>query len=111
MNLIMDEIYKELISGVRKPKKNKIGIFMCGTAGAGKTTYHKKYVEEMGLKTTYVLLNLDNIWAATKRADSKTILDYAISKTIEDGYSFYHEGTCKSPDTILPKVEEAKKNE
>lgn len=106
----MEEIYKDLTSGVRKPTKNKVGIFMCGTSGAGKTTNRAKYLEDMGLKTTHVLLNLDNIWAISQHEDARAIFKQIILKTIEDGYSFYYEGTCRSPGYILPKMQEAKKN-
>ena len=106
----MDQIYEDLTTGVRKPTKNKVGIFMCGTSGAGKTVNRDKYLEDMGLKTTYVLLNLDNIWAISQHEDARAIFKQIILKTIEDGYSFYYEGTCRSPGYIVPKMQEAKKN-
>jgi predicted ABC-type ATPase len=105
----MDEIYTELKKGVRKPK-NKTAIFLCGTAGSGKTSNRLRYIEDMGLKTTFILLQLDHIWNLTHRADSINILDDIMEKTIEDGYSFYYEGTCRIPEYIIPKIEKAKKN-
>lgn len=106
----MDEIYKDITKGVRRPTKHKIGIFICGTSGSGKTTNREKYIQDMGLKTTYVLLNLDNIWAISQKENARNIFKQLIFETIEDGYSFYYEGTCRSPSYIIPKMQEAKKN-
>jgi predicted ABC-type ATPase len=83
---------------------------MCGTSGSGKTSNRAKFLDDMGIKTTYVLLNLDNVWEISKHEDARDIFKQIILKTIDDGYSFYYEGTCRSPKYILPKLEQAKKN-
>jgi predicted ABC-type ATPase len=106
----MDTIYNQLTKGVRKPVKHKIGVCMCGTSGSGKTSNRDKFLDDMGIKTTYVLLNLDNVWEISKHEDARDIFKQIIVKTIDDGYSFYYEGTCRSPKYILPKLEQAKKN-
>ena len=106
----MDTIYSQLTKGVRKPVKHKIGVCMCGTSGAGKTSNRDKFLDDMGIKTTYVLLNLDNLWEISKSENVSDIFNQVIAKTIDDGYSFYYEGTCRYPNYVLPKLEQAKKN-
>lgn len=103
----MEEVYGLLTKGVRKPKY-KVAIFMCGVSGSGKSRFHNQYLKEMGLRTTHVFLNLDHVWSLTKHSQSRTILDELIAKTVDDGYSFFYEGTCRSPKYILPKMYTAK---
>lgn len=103
----MESTYELLKKGVRKPK-HKQAIFMCGVSGAGKSTFHDQYLKDMGLRTTHIFLNLDHIWSLTKHSESRDIFKQLIFKTIEDGYSFYYEGTCRSPKYIVPKMELAK---
>jgi predicted ABC-type ATPase len=104
-----EEIYEQITKGVRKPK-NKVGVFVCGPSGSGKSSNKKTYIEDVGLKTTYVYLNLDDVWNVTKSSDSISMFRNIVYKTIEDGYSFYHEGTCRFSQAILSRVKLSKEN-
>jgi predicted ABC-type ATPase len=104
----MEEIYKFLTKGVRKPTKNKIGIFVCGAAGSGKSKFKHKYIEDIGLTTTYVFLNIDDVWVYTKGENTSDVFKNIVSKTINDGYSFYYEGTCRYPDRTIEQIKHAK---
>uniref|UniRef100_A0A6C0JW16 Zeta toxin domain-containing protein n=1 Tax=viral metagenome TaxID=1070528 RepID=A0A6C0JW16_9ZZZZ len=88
------EYYKTLIHGLRKPRR-KLAVFMCGSPGAGKTTYREKHRQDMHIPSNVVVLNLDDIYARTKSYKSKDILNFCMMKAAEDGYSIYYEGTCR----------------
>lgn len=105
MNLIMDEIYEELIKGVRKPK-HKIALFLCGAAGSGKTTTLNTFLDDAKLNTTFVMLNIDQIRPkiGTQEA-SVSIFHDLILNTIEDGYSFLYDGTCRDKSNILKRID------
>lgn len=104
----MEETYKKLTNGVRKPTKNKIGVFVCGGSGAGKTMNRQKYIKDIGLRTSYVLLNVDDLREYFKYEESRTIFIELVPKVIEDGYSFYYEGTCRYPSKSLIEMKFAK---
>ena len=99
-----DQIYESLIRGVRKPKHKK-AIFMCGAAGVGKTTTQSKFLKDAGIGTTYVTLNIDNIRPLVGSQDKATAMfPKLIDRTIEDGYSFLYDGTCRNKGQILRRM-------
>lgn len=104
----MDQIYKEITKGIRKPK-NKIAIFLCGASGSGKTTMLPKFLNDIKMKTTFVTLNIDQIrpLVGTQEA-TRPVFQELIDETIKDGYSFLYDGTCRDKNNITRRVRELK---
>ena len=104
----MDQIYKEITKGIRKPK-NKIAIFLCGASGSGKTTTMDKFLNDIKMKTTFVTLNIDQIrpLVGTQEA-TRPVFQQLIDETIKDGYSFLYDGTCRDKNNITRRVRELK---
>jgi predicted ABC-type ATPase len=97
-----DSIYADLIKGVRKPTKHKVALLSCGASGAGKTTSRKRFIEDSGMTTTFVTLNLDDYWKySINRHDVRVLYRRLVTRTIEDGYSFLFDATCRyTPDVV-----------
>jgi predicted ABC-type ATPase len=97
-----DKLYEELTKGVRKPTKHKVALLSCGASGSGKTTSRKKFIQDAGMTTTFVVLNIDDYWKyVTDRNVARSLYSSFITRTIEDGYSFLFDATCRyTPDTI-----------
>ena len=103
------EIYKSLIKGVRKPKKHKKALFICGSAGTGKTTSKSTFIEDAGIKTTYVYLNVDKVWDMMgKTGDVLPTYNKVIEKVITAGYSFMYDGTCRNFQNVHLLMEYSK---
>lgn len=94
-----EEVYKKLTEKARKPTKNKLALFMCGSSGTGKTTTRYKFLNDAKIKTSFVYLNLDNI-KEVGREEARRILNYSLKRTIEDGYSIFYDGTCRNKSDI-----------
>ena len=104
----MDTIYKDLIKGVRKPK-HKVAMFLCGAAGSGKTTTRDLFLKDAGVKTTYVTLNIDDIRSQVGTQDeTRKVFVNLIDQTLEDGYSFLYDGTCRDRKNTGMRIKEAK---
>lgn len=104
----MDSIYNELTKGVRKPK-HKIALFLCGAAGTGKTTLLTTFLDDVRMKTTFVTLNIDHIRPVIGTQDAaRTVFQHLIDRTIEDGYSFLYDGTCRDRSNILRRMKDLK---
>ena len=106
----MDEIYNTLTNGVHKPKKYKLALFLCGSSGTGKTTSKYKFIKDAELTTTFVTLNIDDIWKLTQDKNVKVLFNALIEKTMEDGYSFLFDGTCRDPVYVKHLMSEAKRH-
>lgn len=105
----MDQIYRDLTKGIRKPK-NKIALFLCGAAGSGKTTAHDMFLKDAKMKSTFVTLNIDMIRPLIGSQEAtRPVFQDLINKTIEDGYSFLYDGTCRDKNTITQRIQELKK--
>jgi len=99
-----DQIYASLIKGVRKPK-HKRALFLCGAAGTGKTTTRNKFIHDANLKTTYVMLNFDEIWIQLRNhSNTSEIYERIVKRVISEGYSFVYDGTCRRTHTILNRM-------
>ena len=106
----MDEIYKELTKGVRRPK-NKVAIFLCGAAGSGKTTSRDMFLKDAGINTTFVTLNIDDIRPKVGSQEAaRGVFVKLIDQTIKDGYSFLYDGTCRDRKNTVTRIKEAKNN-
>lgn len=104
----MDQIYKEITKGVRRPK-HKVALFLCGAAGSGKTTIRSVFLQDAGMKTTFVTLNIDEIRPIVGSQEAaRTVFQQLIDQTISDGYSFLYDGTCRDRGTILGRMKELK---
>jgi dephospho-CoA kinase len=104
-----EEIYKSLVKGVRKPKKHKKALFICGSSGTGKTASKGKFVEDAGIKTTYVYLNIDKVWDMMgKKGDVSPTYNKIIEKVISAGYSFMYDGTCRNFQNVHLLMEYSK---
>lgn len=104
----MDPIYHKITKGVRKPK-NKVALFLCGAAGSGKTTTQNIFLDDAKMKTTFVTLNIDTIRPLVGSQEAtRPIFQELIDKTIEDGYSFLYDGTCRDKNNITRRIRELK---
>lgn len=97
------------MESVRRSKK-KTALFLCGTAGSGKTTIKTKFLEDTKTKG-HVYLNIDEIRPIVgSQEKARVVFAELVDKTIEDGYSFLHDSTCRDKGTMLQRMENAKKN-
>lgn len=93
-----DELYAQLIKGVRKPTKNKVALLSCGASGTGKTASRTRFIRDSGMRATFVMLNQDNYW---KYNDARALYKKLFMRTIDDGYSFLFDGTCRNVGDII----------
>lgn len=106
-----ESIYHQLTKGVHKPKKNKIAVFLCGSSGTGKTTTKQKILKDVGINGTFVDLNIDRITQIIgSREDAFQMYGKLIRRTIEDGYSFLYDGTCRDKGSMLRRIFLVKQN-
>jgi predicted ABC-type ATPase len=101
----MDDLYKEITKGVRR-SKNKVALFLCGAAGSGKTSSKEQFLKDVGMKTTFVTLNIDDIRPRIQSNESiRDVFNSLIDQTIEDGYSFLYDGTCRDKTNINQRIQ------
>lgn len=104
----MEEIYKSLTKGIRKPK-NKIALFLCGAAGSGKTTSRSKFLDDVNMKTTFVTLNIDEIRPLIGSQEAaREVFGKLTDKAIEDGYSLLYDATCRDRSNIIARMKQLK---
>jgi predicted ABC-type ATPase len=104
----MEEIYQSLTKGIRKPK-NKIALFLCGAAGSGKTTSRSKFLDDVGMKTTFVTLNIDDIRPIVgSQQAARQVFGELTDKVIEDGYSLLYDATCRDRSNIIARMKQLK---
>ena len=104
----MDSLYKALTKGVRKPKR-KIALFLCGAAGSGKTTTRDMFLNDAKIQTSFVTLNIDQIRPTIGSQEAaRPVFQHLIDRTIEDGYSFLYDGTCRDKNNITRRIRELK---
>lgn len=105
----MEEIYKDLTKGIRKPK-HKVAMFLCGAAGSGKTTSRHIFLKDANIKTTFVTLNIDTIRPKIGSQEAaRPVFQSLIDRTIEDGYSFFYDGTCRDRNDMVRRIQTLKK--
>jgi predicted ABC-type ATPase len=104
----MDEIYKSLTKGVRKPKQ-KVALFLCGAAGSGKTTSRSTFLDDAQMKTTFVTLNIDEVRpiVGTQELARKVFVEL-VDKAIDDGYSILYDATCRDKSNIVARMKQLK---
>lgn len=102
-----EKVYERMIQTAHKPKKHKIAVFVCGASGTGKTTMRYKFLRDAKIKTSFVYLNLDDI-KEVGREEARTILDYAIVRAIDDGYSIFYDGTCRNKQFMQKLIKHLK---
>jgi predicted ABC-type ATPase len=96
-----DELYARITKGVRKPTKNKVALLSCGASGTGKTTSRTRFIRDSGMRSTFVTLNLDDYWKHAKsQNEARALYRKLFMRTIDDGYSFLFDGTCRNVDDI-----------
>lgn len=101
----MDDLYKEITKGVRR-SKNKVALFLCGAAGSGKTSSKEQFLKDAGIKTTFVTLNIDEIRPRVGTHEAtKTVFNSLVDQTIEDGYSFLYDGTCRDKISMNQRIQ------
>jgi predicted ABC-type ATPase len=104
----MDQIYHDLTKGVRRPK-HKIALFLCGAAGSGKTSSREMFLKDAKIQTTFVTLNIDAIRPLVGSQEAtRPVFQDLIDKTIQDGYSFLYDGTCRDKNNITRRIRELK---
>lgn len=102
-----DKIYSRITAGVSKPKKNKLAIFICGGSGTGKTTTRHKFLRDAKIKTTFVYLNLDDIMELGLE-EARRVLLVLTNRVVQDGYSFFYDGTCRNKQLTLDVMKNLK---
>lgn len=103
-----EEIYKSLTKGVRRPK-HKVAMFMCGAAGTGKTSMRETFLKDIGMKSSFVYLNIDDIRKHVKsQEEAQVFIKKLVSRTVDDGYSLMWDATCRNKSAILPAMESMK---
>lgn len=90
-----DQVYQRITEKVRKPKKHKLAIFICGASGTGKTSMRYKLLNDAKIKTSFVYLNLDDI-KEVGLEEARSIFNHSLMKAIDDGYSIFYDGTCRN---------------
>ena len=101
---IMEEIYSHLTKGVRKPK-HKVAIFLCGASGTGKTTSRSTVLKDVGLTTTYVYVNIDEIRPIVGLQETaRPIVTQVVRQAREDGYSVVWDATCRNTGDIISEM-------
>ena len=101
---VMEEIYSRLTKGVRKPK-HKVALFLCGASGTGKTTSRQTILDDIGLKTTYVYVNIDEIRPIVGLQETaRPIVTQVVHKARDDGYSVVWDATCRNTKDILSEM-------
>jgi len=105
----MEEYFTTLIKNVRKPK-HKVALFLCGAAGTGKTSSKTQFLKDVGQTTSYVNLNIDDLYVQMgKRGNFTKTFDFILHRTIEEGYSFLYDKTCRQfneVDTLMKHLKE-----
>jgi predicted kinase len=102
----MEEIYSSLVKGVRKPIKHKVALFLCGAAGTGKTTSKYKFLYDSKIRTSFVVLNVDDMRELVgSQEKARSALSYATERVIKEGYSFLYDGTCRDKTNVLKMME------
>lgn len=102
----MDELYESLIKGVRK-SKHKVALFLCGTAGSGKTSSLQHILRDVKLTTTYVYINVDLFRDKVKNYYDVQELAY---RAMKDGYSIVWDKTCRNTGDTMREIQEFKKH-
>jgi predicted ABC-type ATPase len=106
-----EELFKRLTATARRPTKHKLAIFSCGASGVGKTEGKESFLKDAGIKTSYVYINVDKIRLLTgDHTTAQKMLAYVVKKTIDEGYSFLWDATCRNLKTIPEAMRNAKKN-
>jgi predicted kinase len=105
----MEEIYSSLVKGVRKPTKHKVALFLCGAAGTGKTTSKYKFLYDSKIRTSFVVLNVDDMREIVgSQEKARSVLSYVTERAIKEGYSFLYDGTCRDKTNVLKMMEHVK---
>jgi predicted ABC-type ATPase len=94
-----EEVYLRLIEKAHKPKRHKIAVFICGSSGTGKTSMRYKFLNDAKIKTSFVYLNMDTI-KEVGREEARRILNYSLTRAVDDGYSIFYDGTCRNKGDI-----------
>ena len=102
----MEELYASITEGVRKPK-HPVALFLCGAAGTGKTTLRNTFLNDVGITTTFVTLNVDMIRDRVgDQSTVRTIFHQLTDKAIEDGYSLLYDATCRDKTNVVARMKE-----
>lgn len=106
-----EQVYAQITKGVHKAKRHKIAVFLCGSSGTGKTSTKQQILNIAGLKGTYVDLNIDTVTQIVgSREKASQMFGYLIRKTMEDGYSFLYDGTCRDKGSMGRRILLAKQS-
>lgn len=104
-----EELFQRLTATVRKPTKHKLAIFSCGASGSGKTVGKESFLKNAGIKTSYVYINVDKIRLLTgSHETSQKMLKHVVNRTIDEGYSFFWDATCRNKNEIIEQMKNVK---
>lgn len=104
-----EELFQRLTATARRPTKHKLAIFSCGASGVGKTVNKESFLKTAGIKTSYVYINVDKVRLLTgDHATAQKTLSYVVKKTIDEGYSFFWDATCRNKNTMTEEIKHAK---
>lgn len=102
-----EEVFDRITTGVAKPKKYKLAIFICGASGTGKSSMRDKFIRDAKIKTSLVYLNIDNI-KEVGREEARVIFNKLIDKSVDEGYSILYDGTCRNKKDVTELMKKLK---
>jgi predicted ABC-type ATPase len=104
-----EELFQRLTATARKPTKHKLAIFSCGASGTGKTVGKESFLKNAGIRTSYVYINIDKIRMITgSHETSQKMLKYVVKRTVDEGYSFFWDATCRNKIEIIEQMKNIK---
>lgn len=83
----------------------KTAIFLCGAAGAGKTTMRTHFLHDIGFHSPHVVLDIDEVYRKVRTVEGFHEL---VRETIQRGKSFVYDKTCKKEHEVMELVHYAK---
>jgi predicted ABC-type ATPase len=89
----------------------KVAVFICGSAGTGKTTTKNSLLKFAGIKSKdLVLLNIDDarIQDNISQEEARIKFEKLIRETIDHEKSFIYDGTCRNRKSTTALIKEAK---
>jgi hypothetical protein len=92
---------------IRRHKKHKTAVFLCGSSGAGKTSSLETILKDVKLKSSYAYLNIDTMRDKIK---SYKELQETAFHIMKEGYNLVWDKTCRNVKDTTHEISEFKKS-
>jgi len=105
-----EELFQRMTATATRPSKHKLAIFSCGASNVGKTDNKSKFLKHAGIRTSHVYISIDKIryLLGINQEKAQKFLDHIVTRTIEEGYSFFWDATCRNKHEIIKRMKEIK---